>query len=58
MGKGADEVLEDPSGQSGIETVVNEHAQRWTYQSWQDWMRADSWADLMKNHSQPPKGVV
>ena len=58
MGKGADEVTEDPSGQSGIETVVNEHGQRWTYQSWQDWIRADSWADLMTNHSMPPKGTA
>lgn len=58
MGRGLDRVLDDPSGQSRIETVVNEHAQRWTYQSWQDWMQADSWQQLMDNHTAPPSGVV
>ena len=58
MGQGHDQMLEDESGQSRIETVVNEHGQRWTYQSWQEWMLADSWQELIANHSQPPKGVV
>ena len=58
MGKGLDTVAVDPSGQSRIETVVNEHGQRWTYQSWQDWMLADSWQELMANHSLPPTGSV
>ena len=58
MGQGHDEVAEDPSGQSGIKTVVNEHGQRWTYRSWQEWMRAESWADLIANHSPPPEGRV
>jgi len=58
MGKGLDTVTTDPSGQSRIETVVNEHGQRWTYQSWQDWMQADSWQELIANHSQPPTGSV
>jgi phenylpropionate dioxygenase-like ring-hydroxylating dioxygenase large terminal subunit len=58
MGQGHDQMLEDESGQSRIETVVNEHGQRWTYQSWQEWMLADSWQDLIANHSQPPEGVV
>ena len=58
MGKGQDKVSNDPSGQSRIETVVNEHGQRWTYQSWQDWMQADSWPDLMARHSMPPQGSV
>ncbi len=58
MGKGKDRVTQDPSGQSAIETVVNEHGQRWTYQSWQDWMLADSWEELLANHSQPPTGEV
>ena len=58
MGQGHDEVLEHESGQSRIETVVNEHGQRWTYQSWQEWMLADSWQALIANHSQPPKGTV
>ena len=58
MGLGQDQVREHPSGQHAIETVVNEHAQRWTYQAWQEWMLAESWADLMANHSAPPTGEV
>jgi phenylpropionate dioxygenase-like ring-hydroxylating dioxygenase large terminal subunit len=58
MGKGHDEMKIDPSGQSSVETVINEHGQRWTYQSWQEWMKADSWESLIKNHSAAPTGVV
>jgi 3-phenylpropionate/trans-cinnamate dioxygenase alpha subunit len=58
MGQGHDQMLEHDSGQSRIETVVNEHGQRWTYRSWQEWMLADSWQDLIDNHSQPPTGAV
>ena len=58
MGIGADRVKQDPSGQSRIETVVNEHGQRWTYQAWQEWMHAGSWQELIANHSMPPTEVV
>jgi phenylpropionate dioxygenase-like ring-hydroxylating dioxygenase large terminal subunit len=58
MGRGHDRVQADPSGQSRIETVVNEHGQRWTYRSWQEWMQADSWQELMAHHSPAPSGVV
>ncbi len=58
MGKGFDKVKIDPSGQSSIETVINEHGQRWTYQAWQEWMKADSWAALISNHSPAPTGAV
>ena len=58
MGIGADRVTTDPSGQAGIETVVNEHGQRWTYRCWQDWMRSESWQELMANRALPPTGVV
>ncbi len=58
MGIGQDRVYEDSSGQSAIETVVNEHGQRWTYQAWQEWMLAEDWDALKKNHSQPPRGSV
>ncbi len=58
MGRGADRVSSDPSGQAGIETVVNEHGQRWTYQSWQEWMNAENWQELMANHTTPPTGSV
>ena len=58
MRRGRDRVEHDPSGQSRIETVVNEHGQRWTYQSWQEWMLAETWQELMANHSPPPTGIV
>ncbi len=58
MGRGHDRVEDDASGQHRIETVVNEHGQRWTYQAWQEWMLADNWQELIANHSMPPKGVV
>ena len=58
MGQGHDRVEVDASGQSRIETVVNEHAQRWIYRSWQEWMQASSWEELMANHSTPPTGTV
>ena len=58
MGKGQDQVLHDDSGQSRIETVVNEHAQRWTYQSWQEWMNAASWPEFIQNHSLPPTDKI
>ena len=58
MGRGHDHVLTDPSGQSRIETVVNEHGQRWTYQCWQEWMTAEHWPALIERHSAPPAGVV
>jgi phenylpropionate dioxygenase-like ring-hydroxylating dioxygenase large terminal subunit len=58
MGQGLDEVESDPSGQSRIETVVNEHGQRWTYRSWQAWLHAESWPELMADHPPPPTGRV
>ena len=58
MALGHDEVKEDPSGQKWIETRINEHGQRWTYQAWTDWMAADSWADLKANHTPVPTGRV
>jgi len=58
MGLGHDEMLEDPSGQKRIETSINEHGQRWTYQAWTDWMAAESWADLKANHTPVPTGRV
>jgi len=58
MGVGADRMRTDDSGQGCIETVVNEHGQRWTYQSWQEWMNAGSWQELTAHHSLPPTGTV
>jgi hypothetical protein len=57
MGLGRDRVSQD-NGQSCIETVVNEHGQRWTYQAWSDWMTANNWSALKAHHAAPPTDVV
>lgn len=57
MTQGSDTVKEE-GGQVAVETTINEHGQRWHYQAWTDWMAADSWADLKKNHAMPPRGEI
>ena len=58
MGLGHDKVDEDESGPPRIETQVNEHAQRWLYTSWSEWLAAESWQDLRANHSHVPTGLI
>lgn len=58
MGKGQDMVEVDPSGQSRVETVINEHAQLWLYRSWADWMEAEDWPALIANHAAEPRGRI
>jgi hypothetical protein len=58
MGLGLDQVTEDPSGQRYIDTCINEHGQRWTYQAWTEWMTARDWAELKATHSPAPTGRV
>ena len=58
MALGEDEMLQDPSGQKSIETVVNEHAQRWHYRCWLDWMQAESWDELKRDRTPVPEGRV
>ena len=58
MGLGHDQMQVDPSGQARVETVVNEHGQRWTYKAWEEWMRAENWPQLIQSHSAPPTGLV
>ena len=58
MAMGQDDVLVDPSGQQAIETRVNEHAQRWTYRCWGEWMRARDWPELMATRSPSPVGRI
>ena len=57
MALGQDQVTVE-NGQSFIETSINEHAQRWLYRAWSDWMAARDWADLKANHSPAPTGRV
>jgi phenylpropionate dioxygenase-like ring-hydroxylating dioxygenase large terminal subunit len=58
MRSGLDEVTVGPDGQKSIETVVNEHAQLWTYRCWEEWMTAESWPDLIAHHSPEPTDAI
>ncbi|MEM7221059.1 MAG: aromatic ring-hydroxylating dioxygenase subunit alpha [Pseudomonadota bacterium] len=57
MGAGLDAVRAD-GDQASIDTVVNEHGQRWTYQAWADWLAAPDWPSLVANHTAPPTEVI
>jgi phenylpropionate dioxygenase-like ring-hydroxylating dioxygenase large terminal subunit len=58
MGLGKDEVRVGANGQQTIEGYVGEHAQRWLYRSWTEWLAARDWAELEQTRSAPPTGVV
>ena len=58
MNRGHGEVIEDEHGPGRIETHVNEHAQLWTYRAWAEWMAAEDWPALKRNHSPSPSGTV
>lgn len=58
MGLGQDEVLYDERGAARVETTISEHAQRWLYTNWMNWMSADSWAEIKANQPALPKGRV
>ena len=58
MALGEDEMVEDPSGQKRIETVVNEHGQRWTYRCWAEWLQASNWNELKRTRSPVPTGRI
>jgi len=58
MGLGHDTVTTAPSGERFIETCINEHAQRWLYRSWTEWMAARDWAELRENHTPAPTAAV
>ncbi len=58
MSLGRGEIIEDELGPPRVETPnVNEHAQLWYYRSWADWMAADGWDDLRRNHTVPEERV-
>ncbi|WP_091738546.1 SRPBCC family protein [Phenylobacterium immobile] len=56
MNVGGGEV-KNQGGVSFVDTNINEHAQLWTYQAWSEWMDADSWAALRKDHTRPPEAA-
>ena len=58
MSLGRGEIIEDELGPPRVETPnVNEHAQLWYYRSWADWMAADGWDDLRRNHTVPEERI-
>jgi hypothetical protein len=58
MGLGRDEVSVGEGGQQFVEGYVGEHAQRWFYRSWTEWLAARDWAELEATRSPPPTGAV
>jgi len=58
MGKGHDEFVDAPFGYKRLETHVNEHGQLWTYKSWAEWMDAEDWPALKRDHSLAPTGKI
>ena len=58
MSIGHGEIVDDELGPPRVEAPnVNEHAQLWYYRSWADWMAADGWDDLKRNHTVPEDRV-
>lgn len=55
MNIGNGTVSRGETGPSYIDAAMNEHAQLWTWKSWADWMDAENWAALRKNHTRPPQ---
>jgi phenylpropionate dioxygenase-like ring-hydroxylating dioxygenase large terminal subunit len=53
MNLGHGEVVIDETGPPRIDTTNNEHSQLWFYQSWTDWMSAESWDELQRDHVRP-----
>jgi hypothetical protein len=53
--QGAKAASPSDGGPAYIDTNVNEHAQLWTYRAWADWMDADSWEALRKEHTPVPQ---
>jgi hypothetical protein len=58
MGLGHDEVAVGANGQTSIEGYVGEHAQRWFYRSWTEWVAARDWPELEATRSPAPTGTV
>lgn len=50
VGEGVVERGDDPPV---IESLTNEHAQRWMYRCWAEFMDAESWPELRAHHSIP-----
>jgi hypothetical protein len=53
MGLGHENLVYEGDSPPRFDTLTNEHAQRWMYRCWRDYMVAATWTDLRANHSQP-----
>jgi hypothetical protein len=53
MGVGAGSVVRDEQGPPRIDTLTNEHAQLWMYHVWSEFMDADNWPELRRDHDEP-----
>lgn len=54
MGVGDGEIVAGRDGSPPrVETLVNEHAQLWMYRCWAEYLKAENWDDLRRNHSRP-----
>jgi 3-phenylpropionate/trans-cinnamate dioxygenase alpha subunit len=54
MGLSHSEIVRDesaPFARTDHDVLAQEHGQRWGYRCWQEWMQADSWADLKEHHT-------
>jgi 3-phenylpropionate/trans-cinnamate dioxygenase alpha subunit len=58
MGLGRHQIQREDGQPPYAEAQINEHAQRWYYRNWAEWMEAASWADLKANHSAVPSGRI
>ena len=57
MNLGHGTIRHEPCGLAHIDTHISEHAQLWTYRAWTEWMAAEDWDTLRRNHS-IPNGTV
>ncbi|WP_176695882.1 aromatic ring-hydroxylating oxygenase subunit alpha [Phenylobacterium immobile] len=52
LGHGAPQSID--GGPTFIDAAINEHGQFWTYRAWADWMDAENWAALKRDHVRTP----
>src|SRR5579859_875657 len=58
MNLGGGAVKSSSGGAAVMDTCINEHGQLWAYRSWAEWMDADSWSTLQRDHSPAPIEAV
>jgi phenylpropionate dioxygenase-like ring-hydroxylating dioxygenase large terminal subunit len=57
MGLNRGEIINDETGPPRVEAFVTENYMLWQHRAWSEWMQADSWDELKRNHSKP-EGTV